>query len=129
MYYLGVHKHPTKNWQREKICANSTPCSQAVSHPSTDEARGCLTLGFFGSRSSYNFIPFFKVCLICISTTTLGIIDLIIDLFSFSSEETRWWNFFSLGEVYFFRRNVILSRRNVILSNNLRNLLLWVSGC
>ena len=72
----------------EKVCANSTPFSLAVSHPSTDEARCCLTLGFFGSRSSYNFIPFFKVCLICISTTTLGIIDLIIDLFSFSSEET-----------------------------------------
>ena len=27
----------------EKIYANSTPCSQAVSHPSTDEARCCLT--------------------------------------------------------------------------------------
>ena len=29
--------------RRKKLSANSTPCSQAVTHPSTDEARRCLT--------------------------------------------------------------------------------------
>ena len=29
--------------RKKKFCANSTPCSQAVTHPSTDEARRCLT--------------------------------------------------------------------------------------
>ena len=79
--------HPSTDEAR--CCLTLGFFGSAVSHPSTDEVRCCLTLGFFGSRSSYNFIPLFKVCLICISTTTLGIIDLIIDLFSFSSEETR----------------------------------------
>ena len=31
------------NKKDKKVSANSTPCSQAVTHPSTDEARRCLT--------------------------------------------------------------------------------------
>ena len=45
-YINGVRNRvefQVKNWKKKKRCANCTRCSQAVTHPSTNRARRCLT--------------------------------------------------------------------------------------
>jgi len=42
-------------WQKPKYCGNSTQCSQAVSHPSTDQAQPCLKpVCNYASKAKYH---------------------------------------------------------------------------